>query len=185
MMSDESTSNSMGNSSSADNIGRIETALRDVRWLSVVIWAGMLAALLVTSTYGIEAFTQGSIATRYFLLPTNPGSTGSTHAIAIAGLIASALAAVAIAVAWWQFAQATRSLIIAYGAEDGDIEAPPIAAEWIGEPPEGAPDGTKARVAVVEVMLWVGAAWAVLILTPAFLNIVSSYATTTTGGVFS
>ena len=177
-MSDQPSSTVGG---AATNSG-IQAALRDVRWLSGVVWAGLLGALLVTSIYGIEAFTQGSIATRYFALPSTSAATDSGHALAIAGIVASGLAAAAVAMAWWQFAQATRSLIIAYGAEDGDAEAAPIAAEWITETPAPAGDGGRTRIAIAEILLWVGAAWAVLILTPAFLNLVASFSTKTASG---
>ncbi len=39
-------------------------ALRDVRWLTGIIWVALLVALLVTSIYAMNAFTQGTIATR-------------------------------------------------------------------------------------------------------------------------
>lgn len=174
-MSDQPTSNPPGIRTGVTS--GIQAALRDVRWLSGLVWAGLLGALLVTSIYGIEAFTQGSIATRYFALPTNATVADSGHALAIGGIVASGLAAAAIVMAWWQFAQATRSLIVAYGAEDGDMEAAPIAAEWITEAPAPAGDGSRTRIAVADILLWVGAAWAVLILTPAFLNLVASFST--------
>ncbi len=178
-MSDEPTSTA--HEASARTDAGIREALRDVRWLSGLVWAGLLGALLVTSIYGIEAFTQGSIATRYFALPTS-ATSDSTHTTAIAGMVASALAAAAVVMGWWQFAQATRVLIVAYGAEDGDEEALPIAAEWVTETPAPSGDGIQTRVGVVDVLLWVGAAWAVLILTPAFLNLVASFSTKTATG---
>lgn len=182
-MSDEPNSTAATTANNGDGrAAGVQAALRDVRWLSGLVWAGLLAALLVTSTYGIEAFTQGSIATRYFALPTTATVPDSGHALAIGGIVASGLAAAAIVMAWWQFAQATRALIVAYGAEDGEAETLPIAAEWVTETPAATGDGVRTRVALVDVLLWVGAAWAVLILTPAFLNLVASFSTKTATG---
>jgi hypothetical protein len=168
-MSDTSTSTATGDNASTG----IQAALRDVRWLSGLIWLGLLAALLVTSSYGITAFTQGSIATRYF--PANGlGDPDAKGRIAIAGLVASGLAAAAIVMAWFQFVRATRALIVAYGPEDGDPATSLVAAEWISdETPEGR--SARTRIPVGDALLYIGASWAVLIVMPAFLNAVASF----------
>lgn len=58
-----------------------------------------------------------------------------------------------------------------------DTEAASIAAEWI----TNAPTGDGSRITVVEILLWTGAAWAALMLRPAFLNPVASLSTKTGG----
>jgi hypothetical protein len=150
--------------------------LRDSRWLAGAIWAGLLAALLVTSVAAVESFTQGSIASRYFTLgnPSFPASDNRDHALAIAGVVMSALAALALLAAWYSFVRTTRSLVLAYADAGASDDEEPAAAEWLME--GAARDGsTVYRAMPSELLLYVGMAWAAIIMTPAVLGAVEAF----------
>ncbi len=148
------------------------TALRDTRWLAGGIWAGLLGALLVTSITAVDAFTQGSIASRYFAAVSNigPGQGHSDDALAVTGLIVSGLAALALFGGWFAFVRATRAMLLAYAdAGIGDDEAP-APAEWVTD--ESSADSTRTqvlRIVPADVVMYIGLAWAVIIVMPAIL----------------
>jgi hypothetical protein len=147
--------------------------LRDSRWLAGAIWAGLLAALLVTSVAAVESFTQGSIASRYFSLGVQQGNDNE-HGLAVAGVVMSALAALALLAAWYSFVRTTRSLVLAYADAGASDDEEPAAAEWLME--GAARDGsTVYRAMPSELLLYVGMAWAAIIMTPAVLGAVEAF----------
>ena len=114
-MSDQPDSNTGTSSVSA-------AALRDTRWLAGGIWGGLLLALVVTSVYGINSFTQGSLASRYLGLPLQNASPNEKVAAAV-GMIASGVAALILLAAWRSFATMTNVLV---GALAGSSDAAEI-----------------------------------------------------------
>ena len=125
---------------------------------------GLLLALLVTSVKAIESFTQGSIATRYINLGGPNGSSSEDNALAIAGLVLSGLAALTLFAAWYQFVRATTALLVAYGDSGRDDEMP-SPSEWLA-----TNENRTARTMLSDVLQYVGAAWVVIIVTPAVLT---------------
>jgi hypothetical protein len=126
-------------------------ALRDVRWLTGVIWVGLLVALLVTSVYAINSSGIGSVITRYFSLPANStaadmGEVAKISAVASLGM--SALAALAVVGGWLAFARVTKAVVMAF-ADASDQT--PTAAEWLIAPEEEASEALLARTLASDV----------------------------------
>ena len=159
-----------------------QTALRDVRWLAGGVWAGVLVALLVTSAVAITAFTQGSLLTfsaRSFTSIAGNQGTSNGHAIAIAALLLAILEAMALFIAWTAFVRATRNLVTAYAYDAGEADEAPAAAEWITEVMyvDSDPNDPPApRMIIADVVQFIGAAWVVLIVTPAVMLAVTTFA---------
>ena len=153
-------------------------ALRDARWLAGAIWAGLLLALLFTSAQAAPAFTQGGLASRFFVSNMNGMDPSQNHAIAVAGLILSGGAALALLGGWWGFVRATKALVIgySYSADEGED---PIPAEWVLEEARAEGDAeaqpNPTRTMVSDVLQYVGVAWAVIIVTPAVLAAVQAF----------
>ena len=153
-------------------------ALRDARWLAGAIWAGLLLALLFTSAQAVNSFTQGGLASRFFVSNMNGMDPSQNHAIALVGLILSGGAALALLGGWWGFVRATRALVVAYSysADEGEE---PMPAEWVLEAThaegESEAQPNPARTMVSDVLQYVGIAWAVIIVTPAVLAAVQAF----------
>ncbi len=152
-------------------------ALRDVRWLTGIIWAGLLVALLVTSVNAVHAFTQGTLASRVFgpitSFPQDPGDAARSGALA--GLCLSALAALAVLGGWIAFARVTKAVVVALA--DSPTPGAAAAAEWLIVSEDAEPSLiTVARTLASDVLVFVGAAWLVIIVTPAILAAVQAYA---------
>lgn len=145
-------------------------ALRDARWLTAAIWGALLLALVVTSGYGITSFAQGSISSRYIGLPLTGGTDPNQKVAAVAGIIMSAAAALLIFAAWRSFAKATNTLVNAIAnSSDADDDAP-AAADWV------ATDRNNMLFTVAgEVVQFLGAAWAVMVVTPAVLGLTTAF----------
>lgn len=144
-------------------------ALRDARWLTAAIWGALLIALVVSSAYGIKTFTEGSIASRYIGIPVNGPETNQRLA-AIAGSAASAVAALLLFAAWRAFAAATNTLVTALAtSSDGDDDTP-AASEWVAR----EASGTLVSMAG-EVVRFLGSAWAVMVVTPAVIGLVTAF----------
>jgi hypothetical protein len=148
--------------------------LRDSRWLAGGIWAGLLAALLVTSVAAVESFTQGSIASRYFSFGAVQPGNENEHGLAVAGVIMAGLAALALLAAWYSFVRTTRSLVLAYADAGVSEEEEPAAAEWLMEG-AGRDGSTVYRAMPSELLIYVGMAWAAIIMTPAVLGAVEAF----------
>lgn len=144
--------------------------LRDVRWLTVAIWGALLLALVVSSAYGIKTFTEGSIASRYIGIPLNGPETNQRLA-AVAGSAASVAAALLLFAAWRAFAIATNTLINALATSSDANDDIPAASEWMAESASG-PLVSMAG----EVVRFLGPAWAVMVVTPAVIGLVTAFA---------
>ena len=157
-----------------------QIALRDVRWLAGGVWLGVLVALLVTSAVAITAFTQGSLVTfssRSFT-SINGSQPNDGHAIAIAALLLAILEAMALFIAWTAFVRATRNLVTAYAFDAGEADEAPAAAEWITEVMyvDSDPNDPPApRMIIADVVQFIGAAWVILIVTPAVMLAVTTF----------
>ena len=166
-------------SSGTTLVPRALAALRDARWLAGAIWAGLLVALLFTSSHAVTSFTQGGIATVYFGQSLDSMDRPDNHALATAGLILSGGAALALLGGWWGFVRATKALVIgySYSADEGEE---PMPAEWVLEAaqPEddSEPQPDPTRTMVSDVLQYVGIAWVVIIMTPAVLGAVRAFA---------
>ena len=131
--------------------------LRDVRWLTAAIWGALLIALVVTSGYGITSFAQGSLSSRYIGLPGGDN-------------LETAVAALLIFAAWTAFAQATNRLVKALAdSTDGPDDAP-VALDWMADQP-----GPAAISLAGGVVRFLGAAWAVMVITPAILSLTTAF----------
>jgi hypothetical protein len=161
-MSDQPDSNTGTSSVSA-------AALRDTRWLAGGIWGGLLLALVVTSVYGINSFTQGSLASRYLGLPLQNASPNEKVAAAV-GMIASGVAALILLAAWRSFATMTNVLVGALAGSSDAADDSPAPADWLLPDVNG---GVFTRVG--EVVQFVGFAWAVMIATPALLSLATAF----------
>lgn len=150
-------------------------ALRDTRWLAAGIWAGLLAALLVTSTAAVEAFTQGSIASRY-LTVSNVGDNSSSNTLAISGLILSGVTAAALLGAWFGFVRATRSLVFAYSDAGSSDDEEPAPSEWVSEAPSVDSAAAVFRAVPADLLVFIGVAWVAIVMTPAVLGAVQAFA---------
>lgn len=139
--------------------------LRDVRWLTAGIWGALLIALVVTSGYGITAFAQGSLSSRYIGLPLSGDSDTNAKAAAVVGILLSAAAAILIFSAWAAFAQATNRLVTALGSATDDEDDAPVVLDWIVDQP-----GNVVMTLAGGVVRFLGAAWAVMVVTPAVLG---------------
>lgn len=147
-----------------------QAALRDVRWLTAAIWGALLLALVVTSGYGITSFAQGSLSSRYIGLPGGEDLDTNAKATAAAGSVLSVVAALLIFAAWAAFAQATNRLVNALGnSTDGEEDAP-VALDWVVGQPAGA-----AKSLAGGVVSFLGAAWAVMVITPAILSLTTAF----------
>jgi hypothetical protein len=145
-------------------------ALRDARWLTAAIWGALLLALVVTSGYGITSFAQGSISSRYIGLPLTGGSDPNQKVAAVAGIIMSAAAALLIFAAWWSLARATNTLVNAIANSSDAEDDVPAAADWVAT----RRDNMLFTVAG-EVVQFLGAAWAVMVVTPAVLGLTTAF----------
>ena len=154
-------------------------ALRDARWLAGAVWAGLLLSLLFTSAQAVTSFTQGGLTSRFFVPTMNGQDPGQNHAIAVAGLILSGGAALALLGGWWGFVRATKALVVAYSYSADEGEGP-IPAEWVVEAAQAEGDAgaqpDPTRTMVSDVLQYVGVAWAVIIVTPAVLAAVQAFA---------
>lgn len=145
-------------------------ALRDVRWLTAAIWGALLIGLVVTSGYGVTAFAQGSLSSRYIGLPLSGDSEPSARVAAVVGILLSGVAAILIFSAWAAFAQATNRMVGSLGnSTDGPDDAP-IALDWLVEQPESGVMSLAGGV-----VRFLGAAWAVMVVTPAVLGLTTAF----------
>lgn len=145
-------------------------ALRDVRWLTAAIWGALLIALVVTSGYGITSFAQGSLSSRYIGLPGGNDLDTNAKATAVAGSVLSAIAALLLFAAWAVFAQATNRLLTALGNSTDSDEDAPVALDWIADSP-----GSAVMTLAGGVVRFLGAAWAVMVITPAILSVTTAF----------
>lgn len=144
-------------------------ALRDMRWIGAVLWMSLLLGLLVTSMKAIDAYTDGSTATRYLAFGPDATEGPDDEALAVAGLALSGLAAAALIGAWFQFVLATSVLLAAYGYS-GRKDEEPGPADWIIPGEEGF-----TRTMLGTVLQYLAAAWGVIIVTPAVLTAVEVF----------
>lgn len=145
-------------------------ALRDTRWLAGAIWGALLLALVVTSGYGITSFAQGSISSRYIGLPLSGDDAPSAKVAALAGIVLSAIAALLILAAWRAFAKATNALVGALADASDATDDQPAPGDWIVADPRGV-----VLTMAGEVVQFVGAAWAVMVVTPAILGLATAF----------
>ncbi len=141
-------------------------ALRDGRWLAGGIWGALLLTLVTTSGYGIKAFSDGSIASRYIGLPLDGSSEASAKVAAVLGVVLSTAAALLILAAWRAFVRTTNVLISALADSNDDPDEAPVPADWMMTDAKGA-----VFTAAGEVVQFVGLAWAVMVVTPALLGL--------------
>jgi hypothetical protein len=151
------------------------TALRDTRWLAAGIWAGLLAALLVTSGTAVESFTTGSIASRCFSISSSGVNGDNGKATAIVGLVLSGIAAAALFGGWWAFVRATRSLVLAYSDAGSGNDEEPAPAEWVTETEAADSTTTIFRAVPADLLVFIGVAWVAIVMTPAVLAAVQVF----------
>lgn len=144
--------------------------LRDVRWLTAAIWGALLIALVVTSGYVITSFAQGSLSSRYIGLPGGDNLETNARSTAAAGSVLSAVAALLIFAAWTAFAQATNRLVKALADSTDGPEDAPVALDWMADQP-----GPVAISLAGGVVRFLGAAWAVMVITPAILSLTTAF----------
>jgi hypothetical protein len=146
------------------------SALRDARWLTGGIWAALLLALVVTSGYGITAFAQGSLSSRYIGLPLTGPADPNAKVGAVVGIVLSVATALLILAAWRSFAKATNSLVTALSEASDAPEELPTAADWLAEPQ------SQPLISIAgEVVQFLGGAWAVMVVTPAVLGVTTAF----------
>lgn len=148
--------------------------LRDARWTAVAVWAGTLAALLVTSVYGVSAFQQADLFAR-----ANASQFGNTQAYdrsVVATFLVSVVAVAALLVAWLAFVSFSRAFVGAFAEALGDDDDEPLVAGMLGPAEAGEEPEAAARAAgsLASVLVPLAVAWAAYILAPTIADLVQT-----------
>jgi len=131
------------------------------RWLALIIWLGILLALIFTSGEGAALAIQVGTITEYTIIQANGTTTHSPYQIRVAVILLALLIVLVFFIfrAWTQFASFTLNLLMAYSKEDSDDPGRTIFAKFLILKPNWVMPSTP----ISDVVRSLAYAWAVLV----------------------